>query len=742
MKYFVAFLTAFFCLGLPFSLKAQTAADTPFLQEYHVPYPVGSAKKKNRVLTISVDNRDNVWIGTEAGVFRLKKGTKKWEALLDSTENGPTFDIENGPDGTLWVAAWNGLYKTTPSGLEKIPKIKGPISAVCATQKEVLALGPDAGWRLKNGNWHLFHFPYSRAIRAVISDQKNGYWIATGMGLYHQKPDTLLLYQSTEQLLSAEVNAVSLTRNGVLWVGQTGGVTLYRNGERIRDFSVGSHLPNLTVHAITEGPDGRIWVGTDCGVARYNGRDWSVRMSRRWLLNDHVRGIAFDSKGTAWIATQGGVSAIRTKTLTLFQKFGHYHRIAIQRHIRPLGFIGSCRLASPGDTLQWQPEDSDNDGLHTGRYLAMESLRFAVTGDPDAQKRARAAFHAMLRLQTITETPGFFARSIIPVTWKTMHDANRRYTEKEWALEHVRNPRNKRVERRWRLSRDGKYLWKGDTSSDEMTGHMFGYLFYYDLAANRKEKRLVRELICRIVDYIVNNGFVLKDIDGTHTKWAVWSPKLLNHDPDWVAERGINSLEMLSYLKVAYHVSGNKKYERTYRNLIEKYHFAENARHAKTYNPSWRTHIDDGLLPLVYPALFLYEKDPNLIKIYQESLDWWYRSVKEDRMPLIDFVYAFCTGKPTQLDKTLFSLRDAPLDLINWRINNALREDVHLIYSESFESPQTDRWLPPSERGWSHNPWDPIQGDGGYSETNANWWMLGYWLGRYAGFIGAPKAAK
>ncbi len=241
------------------------------------------------------------------------------------------------------------------------------------------------------------------------------------------------------------------------------------------------------------------------------------------------------------------------------------------------------------------------------------------------------------------------------------------------------------------------------------------------------------------MDYVIDNGFVLKDIDGTHTKWAVWSPDLFNHDPDWAAERGINSLEMLSYLKVAYHVSGNRKYERVYRELIEKHHFAENARHAKVYNPSWRTHIDDGLLPLVYLALFLYEKDPNLIKIYQESLDWWYRGVRRDRMPLVDFVYALCTGKPAQLEETLFSLRDAPLDLINWRVDNSRREDLHLVHSETFESFQTDRWLPPSERGWGHNPWDPVQGDGGYSEKDANWWMLGYWLGRAYGFIGPPK---
>jgi len=744
MKNLIKTLVFLFPLFVFQNVSAQsetTAPDTLFLQDIHRPYPVGEEKAANDVFTIAVDYRDNVWIGTRAGLFQLSKGGKKWVAKMSPKNAGPVFDISIAPNGTVWVAAWNGIYHTTPSGLKKISGIQAPVSAICASSKEVLALGPDGKWIFRDGKWQVSKIPYSKTIRSILADGKGGYWIATGMGLYHPKPGggVPVLYQDTKQLLGADVTSVATADDGSLWIGQIGGITVYKRGTRIWDFTSTNGLPNVAVKVIARGPDGKMWVGSDLGVARYDGRHWSVRMSRRWLLNDHVRDIAFDSRGTAWIATASGVSAIQPRPMTLARKFSHYYRICLARHIRTPGFIGTCVLASPGDTLHWRYDDSDNDGLHTGRYLAMQSFRYAVTKNPEAKRQAKMAFEALLKLQTITQTPGFFARSIVPVGWKKMHDPNRTFTAREWAVRRVENPRDKRVEKRWRLSKDGKYLWKGDTSSDEMTGHMFGYLFYYDLVADQREKKRVRDLVCRIMDYIVENGFVLKDIDGTHTKWAVWSPQKLNGDPDWAAERGINSLEMLSYLKLAYHVSGNKKYEKIYRNLIEKHGYAENARHAKTYNPSWRTHIDDGLLPLVYPVLFLYETDPKLRQIYQESLDWWYKSVHEDQMPLVDFVYAFCTGKPYQLDKTIFSLKDAPLDLIQWRIDNSKREDVRLVHSQDFESFQTDRLLPPSERGWDHDPWSPAMGDGGYSEKDGNWWMLAYWMGRYYGFIQAPE---
>ncbi len=160
----------------------------------------------------------------------------------------------------------------------------------------------------------------------------------------------------------------------------------------------------------------------------------------------------------------------------------------------------------------------------------MESFRYAATRDPRAKSHAKRAFEALRFLQTVTETPGFVARTVIPSDWKRMADPNITWTEQEWADNYVHNAREKRVEKRWRLSRDGKWLWKGDSSSDEITGHMFGYLFYYDLVAEQAERKVVAEHVANIVDYIIDGGLVMKDIDGKHTRWAVWPPEKLNHD--------------------------------------------------------------------------------------------------------------------------------------------------------------------------------------------------------------------
>ena len=123
-------------------------------------------------------------------------------------------------------------------------------------------------------------------------------------------------------------------------------------------------------------------------------------------------------------------------------------------------------------TSTWQNSDDDNDGEYTGGYLVMESFRYAATGDEDARLKARKAFDFLCYLQTVTETEGFFARTIVPADWTEVHDPNRTYSEQQKADALVRDPRYKAVETRWHKSSDGEWLWKGDTSSDEMVGHI------------------------------------------------------------------------------------------------------------------------------------------------------------------------------------------------------------------------------------------------------------------------------
>jgi len=716
--------------------------DTPFVQEYHEACPIGREAGSNDVRAITVDIAGGVWAGTRAGVFRLDSGTKHWTELMGQANAGPVYDIAVDGAGTVWIGTWNGIYRSTANGLQKLKQIDNPIAALCAAGNEVVGLGGAGLWRVTNDTCTYKKLPYSRHFRAALDDRNGGLWIATGMGLYHHTNKGYKLYQTESELLGPDLHDIAYAKDGSLWIGGLGGVTVYKNDKRVRSFTPAEGLPAISVQCVAQSPDGQMWVGTDRGIARYDGRSWSIRHSRRWLLSDNVRDIAFDSQGTAWIATDGGVSAIKRRSMKLAEKADYFLDICLARHVREPGLVEKCSLSVPGDTSTWQPRDDDNDGQYTSMYLAAESFRYAVTNDPRAKANAKKAFEALRFLQTVTETPGFVARTVIPSSWTKMADPNRKISDRQWAEIRVDNPREKRVETRWRQSGDGRWLWKGDTSSDEITGHMFGYLFYHDLCADEAERRRVSAHILNIMDYIINGGYVLKGMDGTHTKWGVWSPEKLNGDPDWAPERGINSVEILSYLKLAFHVSGETRYQDEYLRLLGEHDYAANVRHAKTTNPTWRTHIDDELLALAYPCLLMHEDDPKLRRLYRESLDHWYAAVKADCSPFFEFIYGACSGRTPQLDISVAYLRDTSLDLVRWTVDNSRREDVRIVRIPEWENLQTNRLPPPSERGvirWDENPWKVIQGDGGNTESDGVWWLLPYWMGRYYGYIQPQK---
>jgi streptogramin lyase len=717
-------------------------ADKPLIQEYHEAFPLNKGEGTNDVRTIAADKSGNVWAGTRADVYRLDQDTKQWKGIMSEQDAGPVYDIVVDHAGTVWIGAWNGLYRSSPDGLKRLEQIDCPMPALCVAGETIIGLGGGNIWRVTGDKCTCQQASCSKLFRAVSPDNNSGLWIATGMGLYHQTDSGDQLFQTQSELLGPDLYDIAFARDGTLWIGGLGGITLYKESSRIGCFTPEDELPSISVRCVAQGSDGRMWVGTDRGVARYDGRDWSLRHSRRWLLSDDVRDIAFDSKGTAWIAMSKGVSAIKRKSMTLAEKADYYLDVCLERHVREPGLVEKCSLRVPGDTSTWEPRDDDNDGQYTGMYLAMESFRYAVTKNPRARANAKKAFEALRFLQTVTETPGFVARTVIPSSWTKMADPNRKISDRQWAEMVVENPREKRVEVRWRPSRDGKWLWKGDTSSDEITGHMFGYLFYYDLVADEAEKRHVARHILNIVDYVIEGGYVLRGMDGRHTKWGVWAPEKLNHDPDWAPERGINSVEILSYLKLAYHVSGDERYQKEYMRLLNNYDYASNVRRAKTTNPTWRTHIDDELLALAYPCLMMHEDNPKLRRLYRESVDHWYKAVKADCSPFFEFIYGACVSRVPQLEISVASLRDASLDLVRWTVDNSQREDIRIVRTPEWEHLQTSRLLPPSERGvirWDENPWRAIQGDGGRTESDGVWWLLPYWMGCYYGYIQPPQ---
>jgi hypothetical protein len=711
---------------LAVSAHAAPAADTPFRQETAKHYPFSPEAAVQRPLSVAASGGE-VLVGHELGAAVLDLNSGAWRVACN---DWPVVSVAE-KDGAFYFQGTGAIRRYEGGDVHHVCESAFIARALFRAGDSVVAAGERAYAVLQGREHKTFSMQGVHPQILAATLHRGHLWLGTPVGLYQVKDGAVVhLFQTPEEIISANVMDMVEDADGRLWVAGLGGVTIFKDGKPVARHTPAEGIPRDTA--------GGIWVGTQVGAARWDGHYWSVRHGRRWLLDDNVIDIAPDLAGGVWVLTAAGVSHIAAQQMTLAEKARYFDEVTEARHVREPGLVEKIHLPKAGSLEGWKPEDDDNDGEYTSQYLAAQAFRYAVTKDPAAKAQARRSWKAITFLQEVTRTDGFIARTVIPHDWEPMHDLNRTYTPMQRLMEQYDDTRYKPVEVRWRLSEDGKWQWKGDTSSDEITGHYYAFGLYYDLVADEDEKPAVRAHVAKVTDYLIGGGYNLIDTDGTHTRWGVWAPEQLNDDPQWQFERGINSAELLGYLLTAWHVTGDAKYREHYMKLVTEHHYAENARHAKTLNPAWITYIDDSLLACVYRPLLAYETDPELLEIYRESFRFWYENIRKDQNAWFNYTAALLTGEEPEREGSLFFLRDTPLDLIEYTADQTRREDITLVRKPILETIQTSRLLPPSERAtvrWDKNPYKALDGEGGHSERAPTFWLLAYWLGRHAGCI-------
>lgn len=753
--------------------RSEPIADTPFDQLYRDPFVQGTPEE-NDSRAIAVAKDGGVWVVSAAGVRRIVDGC--FQKCAGVALDGPAYDIKSTADGSVWIGAWDGVYEVREGKLERVGTLDGPVTAVCTDEGRFHAGNRHGVFEWIHGAWKKIEGDWPGCIRdvAILGGRVT---VAADTGLYMRLNGVTARVWKADEITSSQVRCIPEGGGSTFIVATNGGTDVFGlsdDGIFTRLFwldALGGHsdgasslfpsgfepalaLPSPDILGIarisTEITKESYEYATSSGIVT-NGptppivrRGWWLLHSLRWLPSDDVRDVAVDPDKSIWAATSAGVSAIRRKPMTLEQKAAYFESVVRARHVRPPGLVEKCWLRTPGDLSTWAPADTDNDGEYTGTYLVAEAYRYAVTKDPQAKKNAEDAFHALEFLQTVTGTSGFIARTVVPADWTAMADPNRTYTPIQMAEMLAEDPREKFVEVRWRPSADKKWLWKGDTSSDEVIGHFYAWGVYHDLVADDGEKKRVAALARRVMDSIIDGGYTFRDIDGQATRWGVWSPEKLNGDPNWRPERGVNSVEILSFLTATRHMTGDDKYDQEIDKLLREHAYANNILDPRPSDPGGYTHIDDELLAMAYRALLNYEKDEDRLDLYRKSAKIWFETVKEEASPYYNFEYGSLmgeSGEAIKQDECVTLLREVPLDLVNWSIDNTRRQDVRLVHKPVADDIQTDRLLSPLERQlikWDSNPYQASGGDGGTTEQCPAFWLWPYWLGRYHGFLAGP----
>ena len=176
---------------------------------------------------------------------------------------------------------------------------------------------------IRRSLWGLVTFPLIVLLFAAIvsigsahADQSEPWAKLADPVFQHYTPDN--------GLPNLSVTALAQDGDGFIWVGTQDGVARW-DGYRFRSYKPDRRdptaLPDNSIVRLHVDPRGRLWIGTSAGgLARYDrDRDGFVTYAATpgGLSNPNVTAIADDGRGGLWVGTNGGLDHLDPETGTI-----------------------------------------------------------------------------------------------------------------------------------------------------------------------------------------------------------------------------------------------------------------------------------------------------------------------------------------------------------------------------------------------------------------------------------------
>jgi hypothetical protein len=722
-----------------------------------------------------------LWVGAADGLFRKDEGADTFTELPLDEQTGPVLDIaaDLTADGVLVVVLADRVELVNEDGDAKGVDSGIELTSVAVSGDAIYLGTKDSDvYEVVFDGFEPVVTPLDMGaavafgVRDLAVDGEGTLWIASDMGLIAWDGKSVaVMTKEAGKLADNDVRTVAAAEGGAgVWAGSATGLVRC-TAAACEPVPVGvDGLPYDDFRSLAAA-GGRLLLGHGIGATAVKGPLAGGKAfervdhyaSGRFIPVNTVTAVALDASGAAWIGTPAGLSVVRWIPHTLAEKAAFMEQLQGDHFWRMDGFVPSdAGTSDPWSDAGWHVWDKDNDGLWTQMQIGAWCYAYAATGDEQYYVKARKAMDVMFLQIDIPAGDfekaglgsGFVTRSLV------RDDEGSVYQDK------TTQPNWHKVE--WT---DGHtYYWKDDTSSDETTGHFFGYPLFYDLCAQDDAERAeVAKHAAALASYIVDHDFLLIDLDGQKTTHGHWSPDYIGaaaegldpclekaaQAPDMVAAAAacleswggggwLNGTEILGHLLAAWHMTGDPKFYDAYEDLVVEHHYDNLVMpHAETLtitNPSVMNHSDHELAMLAYHTLIRYEPNPERRQKWIDGLLFLYEWETPERNPLWGAFVALLAGADkVKMDDALRSLREIPFDRRDWLVDTSHRKDALPWPPDRFGDPQWDRIFAYDEIvtvWWNGGFRDLVSGGCGACWSGPMAWLLPYWGFRYAGVIG------
>lgn len=448
---------------------------------------------------------------------------------------------------------------------------------------------------------------------------------------------------------------------------------------------------------------------------------------------------------SVFVVTDVGIALMSLSPWTLEEKATAFTQFQSPQHDRH-GITASCGI-NYGDRSVYTKNVQDSDGLWTSMHAMGQVYRFIATKEEEARKLAWRAFEGLEMTSILTPAyPSYVARTFCKMDDGTS-GCPTSYDDMPGG---------------WYNGSIEGWLYKGDTSSDELAGQLSALPLIYDfIAQTDDEKKRVLVIMEGIVMGIVKNNYFLIDPEtGKPTKWGYWAPSWLNDQTEYQSERGTNSVQITGWLAMLYSITGNQMYREEYWKLIREHNYGYNILNSKVDSAVDENHSDTELLMLAFHSMFYsrWRLEHIAVKVEKERYDNVHEMLshgncedglkrtwlllKGELNPIWLGIYAGTAALTENLLEedvigAAFSLRHWAIDGISWPIDGDQRIDLDIpqdraTFHNRGGTGAVMRYIrPPSERAATENNLDPFVvegGSGGSTEVEPGIWQLPYYI--------------
>jgi ligand-binding sensor domain-containing protein/two-component sensor histidine kinase len=353
------------------------------------------------IYSLMKDNSGALWIGTANGITSYRDGVfRAFPDLSGST----VWSLFQDREGRIWAATSAGLSRLEEAHFVNVPGIPtlDETSRMLEPLDGSLWLSTTEGlFHAAPGNATYFTLAGDVApIQAATLDRRGRVWAGTQTGVEICGLSGCVPYAPTA---NKNVYALSETPQGGIWIGADTGLWYYDPAQlqaQPHAYTTTDGLPSDRINRLFCDREGALWIGTSGGIARFvNGKIESFT-PREGFSSNVVLSIAEDREGNLWLGTEsGGVDILRDRKFTTYAAedgISDDHILAVTQDRSGTVWLGT----SGGGVDHANPDTIDKDGfsaLTTANGLSSNivlSIASAPNGDlwlgtPDGLDRMR-----------------------------------------------------------------------------------------------------------------------------------------------------------------------------------------------------------------------------------------------------------------------------------------------------------------------------------------------------------------